>query len=112
MITTILIVSLSICVILLSREILKLKERLDILHKETNNRISVTDQQLHLRINNETKLLQSNIDEAESDLVGLINRRLDEEIKDVKKLIPPTNDELLKEIQKMRDDFFALRQNF
>jgi hypothetical protein len=112
MITTILIVLLSLCVILLAREILKLKERLNTLHNETNNRISVTDQQIHLRINNDCKLLQSNIDEAETDLVNLINQRLDEEINDVKKLIPPTNDELLKEVQQMRDDFLALRQNF
>ena len=111
MVTTILIVSLSICVILLAREILKLKERLDILHKETNNRISVTDQQIHSRINDETKLLQSNIDEAESDLVGLINRRLTEEINDVKKSIPPTNDELMERIKKIEEESYRLRMN-
>ena len=53
MVTTTLITLLSLCVILLSREILKLKKRLEDLHKETNNRISVTDQQTHLRINND-----------------------------------------------------------
>jgi tetrahydromethanopterin S-methyltransferase subunit G len=30
---------------------------------------------------------------------------------DIEKKIPITNEELLKEVQKMRDDFFALRQN-
>jgi len=116
---TISIVLLSTCVILLAYNIIKLQKRLNTLHNETNNRISVTDQQIHLRINNETKLLQSNIDEAETDLVNLINKRLDEEIVDVNKSllnvknsIPPTNDEVIKEVQKMRDDFLALRQNF
>ena len=111
MVTTILVVLLSICVILLAREILKLKERLNTLHNETNNRISVTDQQIHLRINNETKLLQSNIDEAESDLVGLINQRLSEEINDVKKSIPPTNDELMARIKKIEEESYRLRMN-
>jgi hypothetical protein len=112
MITTILIVSLSICVILLSREILKLQKRVEDLHKETNNRISVTDQQTHLRINEEINLLESKIKEVKTNMVSLLNQKLDDEIDDVKKLIPPTNDELLKEVQQMRDDFFALRQNF
>lgn len=109
---TISIVLLSTCVVLLAYNIIKLQNRLNTLHKETNNRISVTDQQTHLRINSESKLLQSNIDEVETDLVNLINQKLDDEIDDVKKLIPPTNEELLKEVQQMRDDFFALRQNF
>ena len=112
MITTILIVSLSICVILLSREILKLQKRVEDLHKETNNRISVTDQQTHLRINEEINLLESKIKEVKTNMVSLLNQKLDDEIDDVKKLIPPTNDELLKEVQQMRDDFLALRQNF
>ena len=112
MFTTTLIVLLSLCVILLAREILNLKKRVEVLHKETNNRIYLTDKLNNQTLQDEVKLLQSNIDEAESDLVGLINRRLDEEIEDVKKLIPPTNDEVIKEVQKMRDDFLALRQNF
>ena len=111
MITTILIVLLSICIILLAREILKLKERLDILHNETNNRISVTDQQIHLRINSESKLLQSNIDEVKTDLVNLINQRLDEEIDDVKKLIPPTNDELMERMNKLEKDSYTYRMS-
>ena len=112
MFTTILIVSLSICVILLAREILKLKKRLNTLHNETNNRISVTDQQLHLRINKEINLLESKLKEVKTNMVSLLNQKLSDEIEDVKKLIPPTNEELLKEVQQMRDDFFALRQNF
>ena len=109
---TISIVLLSICIILLAYNTIKLQKRLNTLHNETNNRISVTDQQTHLRINEEINLLESKINEVKTNMVSLLNQKLSDEIEDVKKLIPPTNDELLKEIQQMRDDFFALRQNF
>ena len=112
MITTIVIVLLSGWCIFLTVGISKLTQRIEILHKETNNRISVTDQQLHLRINDESKMLESKIKEVKTNMVSLLNQKLDDEINDVKKLIPPTNDEILKEVQQMRDDFFALRQNF
>ena len=112
MFTTIVIVLLLGWCIFLTVGISKLTQRIEILHKETNNRISVTDQQTHLRINEEINLLESKIKEVKTNMVSLLNQKLDDEIDDVKKLIPPTNDELLKEIQQMRDDFFALRQNF
>jgi hypothetical protein len=112
MFTTIVIVLLLGWCIFLTVGISKLTERIEILHKETNNRISVTDQQTHLRINEEINLLESKIKEVKTNMVSLLNQKLDDEIDDVKKLIPPTNDELLKEVQQMRDDFLALRQNF
>tara|TARA_B100000900_G_C20565484_1_gene710857 strand:- start:1516 stop:1854 length:339 start_codon:yes stop_codon:yes gene_type:complete len=112
MVTTTLIVLLSLCVILLAREILKLKKRLEVLHKETNNRIYLTDKLNTETLQEEIKLLESKIKEVKTNMVSLLNQKLDDEIDDVKKLIPPTNDELLKEVQQMRDDFFALRQNF
>ena len=112
MITTIAIVLLSGWCIFLTIGISKLTQRIEILHKETNNRISVTDQQLHLRINDESKTLESKIKEVKTNMVSLLNQKLDDEIDDVKKLIPPTNDEVIKEVKKMREDFLALRQNF
>jgi len=112
MVTTIIIVLLLGWCIFLTVGISKLTQRIEILHKETNNRISVTDQQTHLRINEEINLLESKLKEVKTNMVSLLNQKLDDEIDDVKKLIPPTNDELLKEVQKMRDDFLALRQNF
>jgi hypothetical protein len=112
MFTTIVIVLLLGWCIFLTVGISKLTQRIEILHKETNNRISVTDQQTHLRINEEINLLESKIKEVKTNMVSLLNQKLDDEIDDVKKLIPPTNDELLKEVQQMRDDFLALRQNF
>lgn len=111
MITTILIVLLSICIILLAREILKLKERLDILQNETYNRISSTDLQTHLRINEEINLLESKIKEVKANMVSLLNQKLDDEIDDVKKLIPPTNDELMERMDKIEKDSYTYRMS-
>ena len=112
MVTTILIVSLSICIILLSREIIKLQKRVDVLNKETNTRISVTDQQTHLRINEEVNHLLDIIKQNADNTDTAREEGLKELEKKIKSLIPPTNDALMQEIKKMRDDFFALRQNF
>ena len=112
MVTTILIVSLSICVILLLREIIKLQKRVDVLNKETNTRISVTDQQTHLRINEEVNHLLDIIKQNADNTDTAREDGLKELEKKIKSLIPPTNDELMQEVKKMRDDFFALRQNF
>jgi len=111
MVTTTLIVLLSLCVILLAREILNLKKRLNTLHNETNNRISVTDQQLHLRINEEINLLESKLKEVKTNMVSLLNQKLSDEIEDVKKLIPPTNKELIDRIETMEKESYRLRMN-
>lgn len=111
MITTIAIVLLSGWCIFLTVGISKLTQRIEILHKETNNRISVTDQQTHLRINEEINLLESKIKELKTNMVSLLNQKLDDEIDDVKKLIPPTNDEILKKIDKVESDFHTYRMN-
>jgi hypothetical protein len=112
MITTIVIVLLLGWCIFLTVGISKLTQRIEILHKETINRISVTDQQTHLRINQEIEELIDIIKTNAGNSDRLREEGLNELEKKIKSLIPPTNDMLLKEIQKMRDDFFALRQNF
>jgi hypothetical protein len=112
MFTTIVIVLLLGWCIFLTVGISKLTERIEILHKETNNRISVTDQQTHLRINQEIEELIDIIKTNAGNSDRLREEGLNELEKKIKSLIPPTNDMLLKEVQKMRDDFFALRQNF
>ena len=98
--------------IFLTVGISKLTQRIEILHKETNNRIYLTDKLNNQTLQEEVKLLESKIREVKTNMVSLLNQKIDDEIDDVKKLIPPTNDVLLKEVQKMRDDFLALRQNF
>ena len=112
MITTIAIVLLSGWCIFLTIGISKLTQRIEILHKETNNRIYLTDKYGNQKLREEVNLLESKITEVKTNMVSLLNQKLDDEIDDVKKLIPPTNEELLKEVQQMRDDFLALRQNF
>ena len=112
MFTTIVIVLLLGWCIFLTVGISKLTERIEILHKETNNRISVTDQQTHLRINQEIEELIDIIKTNAGNSDRLREEGLNELEKKIKSLIPPTNDMLLKEVQKMRDDFLALRQNF
>jgi len=112
MFTTIVIVLLSGWCIFLTVGISKLTQRIEILHKETNNRIYLTDKYGNQKLREEVNLLESKITEVKTNMVSLLNQKLDDEIDDVKKLIPPTNEELLKEVQQMRDDFLALRQNF
>jgi cell division protein FtsB len=112
MFTTIVIVLLLGWCIFLTVRISKLTQRIEILHKETNNRIYLTDKYGNQKLREEVNLLESKITEVKTNMVSLLNQKLDDEIDDVKKLIPPTNEELLKEVQQMRDDFLALRQNF
>lgn len=112
MITTIAISILSIVVILLIIGISKLTKRVEMLHKETNNRISVTDQQTHQRINNDLLELNQFIVDTDVNQKKDTAEKLDMITKAIISKIPPTNETLLKEVQKMRDDFLALRQNF
>ena len=50
--------------------------------------------------------------DVETDLRSQLKSRMDKLTNQIIKKIPPTNDTIIKEVQKMRDDFFALRQNF
>ena len=113
------VVLLSISCILLARGVYKLQKKVKDLHNETNNRVS----QYYIETNNKferdvnelnylVRELQSNIDENETDIISLLDSRLDKLETKLKGLIPATNQEVLKEVQQMRDDFFALRQNF
>lgn len=111
MVTNILIASLSICVILLSREILKLKKRLEVLHRETNNRIYLTDKLNNQTLQDEVKMLESKLKEVKTNMVSLLNQKLSDEIEDVKKLIPPTNKELMDRIETMEKESYRLRMN-
>ena len=93
------------------KEITKLQKRLDILHKETNNRISVTDQQIHLRINNEIEVLHEIIRQNEIEGNDNLKKQIDSLTKQIIKKIPPTNDELMKRIEKIEEESHRLRMN-
>jgi cell division protein FtsB len=111
MITTIVIVLLLGWCIFLTVGISKLTQRIEILNKETNNRISSINSTTHSRLVEEIHLLESKIKELKTNMVSLLNQKLDDEIEDVKKLIPPTNEEVLKRIDKVESDFHTYRMN-
>jgi len=111
MITTIVIVLLLGWCIFLTVGISKLTQRIEILNKETNNRISSINSTTHSRLAEEIHLLESKIKELKTNMVSLLNQKLDDEIEDVKKLIPPTNEEVLKRIDKVESDFHTYRMN-
>ena len=108
---TVLIVLLSTTTILLAREIIKLQKRVDVLNKETNTRISVTDQQTHLRINEEINHLLDIIKQNADNTDTAREEGLKELEKKIKSLIPPTNDELMVRIKKIEEESYRLRMN-
>lgn len=93
------------------KEITKLQKRLDILHKETNNRISVTDQQIHLRINNEIEVLHEIIRQNEIEGSNNLKKQIDSLTKQIIKMIPPTNDELMERMDKLEKDSYTYRMS-
>ena len=108
---TVLIVLLSTTTILLAREIIKLQKRVDVLNKETNTRISVTDQQTHLRINEEINQLLDIIKQNADNTDTSIEYQLKELEKKIKSLIPPTNDELIERMDKIERDSYTYRMS-
>jgi len=108
MITTIAIVLLSVSCILLARGVYKLQKRVKVLHNETNTRVSEYYIKTGKELNKDYSNIHTMIMELQIHLENDTQKKLD----DIEKKIPITNEELLKEVQQMRDDFFALRQNF
>ena len=93
------------------KEITKLQKRLDILHKETNNRISVTDQQIHLRINDEIEVLHELIRQNEIEGNDNLKKQIDSLTKQIIKRIPPTNDKLMERMDKLEKDSYTYRMS-
>ena len=106
------VVLLSISCILLARGVYKLQKKVKDLHNETNKRVS----QYHIETNNkferDVNELHYLVREIESEIKSDTKKKLEKLTEQIIKKIPTTNQELLKEVQQMRDDFFALRQNF
>lgn len=93
------------------KEITKLQKRLDTLHKETNNRISVTDQQIHLRINDKFEVLHELIRKNEIEGNDNLKKQIDSLTKQIIKRIPPTNDELMERMDKLEKDSYTYRMS-
>ena len=115
MLTSISIVFLGISVILLAFQIYRQKERLDYLEsylEDTETTIIKLDRDINQRVDRELEDTHQTFRDVETDLRGQLKSRMDKLTNQIIKKIPPTNDTIIQEIQKMRDDFFALRQNF
>ena len=91
------------------------KKRLDYLEsylEDTETTIIKLDRDINQRVDRELEDTHQTFRDVETDLRGQLKSRMDKLTNQIIKKIPPTNDTIIKEIQKMRDDFFALRQNF
>ena len=106
------VVLLSISCILLARGVYKLQKRVNDLHNETNNRVSEYYIELTQKIGKDYNEIHELIRGVEIDIKSDTKKKLEKLTEDIIKKIPTTNEELLKEVKQMRDDFFALRQNF
>ena len=106
------IVLLSISCIFLARGVHKLQKRVNDLHNETNNRVSKYYIETTRKHGSDLDKIHTMIMELQLHIENDTQSKLEKLTEDITKKIPITNDKLLKEVQQMRDDFFALRQNF
>jgi len=72
------------------------------------SKLSVIEKKIDRDINELNYLVR----EIESEIKSDNKKKLEKLTEQIIKKIPITNDTLLKEVKQMRDDFFALRQNF
>ena len=72
------------------------------------SKLSVIEKKIDRDINELNYLVR----EIESEIKSDNKKKLEKITEQIIKKIPITNDTLLKEVKQMRDDFFALRQNF
>lgn len=106
------VVLLSISCILLAIGVYKLQKKVKDLHNETNNRVSQYYIETNNKFERDVNELHYLVREIESEIKSDTKKKLEKLTEQIIKKIPITNEELLKEVQQMRDDFFALRQNF
>jgi predicted Holliday junction resolvase-like endonuclease len=106
------IVLLSISCILLARGVYKLQKKVNDLHNETNSRVSEYYIELSQKLGRDYDEIHELIRGVEIEIKSDNKKKLEKLTEQIIKKIPTTNEELLKEVQQMRDDFFALRQNF
>lgn len=106
---TILSILLILTIGFLIRTKLELDKHITKQHELTNHRrTDVATLRRELRDSIEESILQTiNVKSDLKKEVDVICSAIDK----IRMEIPLTNDELLEEVQKMRDDFFALRQN-
>ena len=107
---TFIIIVLSLTIVGLGfayKEITSLRKEVDEIH----NRISVTDQQTHLRINEELEKLHLLVRTMESDIKSDTKEKLQKLTEQIIKKIPPTNNELMERIKKIEEESYRLRMS-
>ena len=88
-----------------------LLEEQKLLNLQLNQRLSLVDQKLISRINNEIETLHELIRQNEIESNDNLRKQIDSLTKQIIKKIPPTNDELMKRIEDLEEGSHRLRMN-
>ena len=88
-----------------------LLEEQKLLNLQLNQRLSLVDQKLILRIDNEIETLHELIRQNEIEGNDNLKKQIDSLTKQIIKRIPPTNDELMKRIEDLEEGSHRLRMN-
>ncbi len=113
-IVTVLLISGGVVIFKISNSLNKLKDKSnDIanLHKDLVNTLNDINDVLHRRIDDEIRMVQSNINENERDILSLLDSRLDKLENRITTKIPPTNEDVLRELKQLKEEFLTLRRN-
>lgn len=77
------------------------------LYRDLNERVDLSEMNFDKKFEDTHRL----IGKLENEVFSQLDSRLDKLYDKIKKQIPPTNDDVMMELRKVREDFFALRQN-
>jgi hypothetical protein len=88
-----------------------LLEEQKLLNLQLNQRLSLVDQKLILRIDNEIETLHELIRQNEIEGNDNLKKQIDSLTNQIIKKIPPTNDELMKRIEDLEEGSHRLRMN-
>ena len=88
-----------------------LLEEQKLLNLQLNQRLSLVDQKLILRIDNEIETLHELIRQNEIEGKDTLKKQIDSLTNQIIKKIPPTNDELMKRIEDLEEGSHRLRMN-
>ena len=88
-----------------------LLEEQKLLNLQLNQRLSLVDQQLILRITQDVEMLHELIRQNQIEGNDNLKKQIDSLTKQIIKKIPPTNDELMKRIEDLEEGSHRLRMN-
>ena len=88
-----------------------LLEEQKLLNLQLNQRLSLVDQKLILRIDNEIETLHELIRQNEIEGKDNLKKQIDSLTKQIIKRIPPTNDKLMERMDKLEKDSYTYRMS-